>query len=241
MASCGGTSGATDTVVVGAAASLTESFTAIGALFEAEHPDVEITFNFAGSSDLAAQIGEGAPVDVFASADLANMSKVAEAVAGQPVVFATNRMVIVVADGNPLGIAGLDDLDHLDDPDGTDDPDLILVTCAPAVPCGAYATQVAANAGVELAPDSYEENVKAVVTKVALGEADAGLAYATDAAASADRVDAVELPADVGVVAEYPIAVVAGTPNATAATAFVDFVVGPAGQRILAEHGFGAP
>lgn len=219
-------------LVVFAAASLTGAFGEIGEAFEAAHPGATVTFSFAASSALAAQVLEGAPADVFASADLANMAKLtgAGAAAGEPVVFAGNRAEIVVAAGNPLGIAGVVDLT---------DPDLVVVTCAPEVPCGAYATRIFDLAGVSVTPDSYEENVKAVVTKVRLGEADAGIAYATDITAAAGEVDGVAIPADV--VAEYPMVVTAEAPNAEGGQAFVDFVLDATGQGILASHGFTSP
>lgn len=220
-------------VVVFAAASLSESFTAVGEAFETTHPDASVTFNFAASSELVAQILEGAPADVYASADLANMARLTEAGANaaDPAVFATNRSEIVVATGNPLGIEGLADLS---------DPDLLVVTCAPEVPCGSYAAQVFDNAGLDVTPDSYEENVKAVVTKVALGEADAGIAYATDVRAS-DDVAGVEIPADVNVEAQYPVVVTSEAGNPVGGQAFVDFALGDAGQQILAEYGFSSP
>ena len=236
-ASCGSGDGGSDdssggNVTVFAAASLTAAFTELGDAFTAANPDVEVTFNFAGSSDLVAQISDGAPVDVFASADLANMSKLADAglAAGEPATFATNTAEIVVEPGNPLGIAGVADLA---------DSDLIVVLCAPEVPCGAYAEQVVANAGTTVTPSSYEENVKAVVTKVTLGEADAGIVYRTDVIAAGDAAQGVPIPDDINVVAEYPIALVSDAPNAAGAQAFIDFVLGPAGQGIVAAYGFG--
>ena len=236
-ASCGSGDGGSDdssggNVTVFAAASLTAAFTELGDAFTAANPDVEVTFNFAGSSDLVAQISDGAPVDVFASADLANMAKLSDAglATDEPAIFATNAAEIVVEPGNPLGIAGVADLA---------DSDLIVVLCAPEVPCGAYAEQVVANAGTTVTPSSYEENVKAVVTKVTLGEADAGIVYRTDVIAAGDAAQGVPIPDDINVVAEYPIALVADAPNAAGAQAFIDFVLGPAGQKILAASGFG--
>ncbi|MFP5488031.1 MAG: molybdate ABC transporter substrate-binding protein [Acidimicrobiia bacterium] len=219
-----GSTGVSGEIVVFAAASLTEAFTV-------EHPSASVTFNFAASSELVAQIVEGVPADVFASADPANMDRLAEAgaAADEPVVVATNRSQIIVAPGNPLGITGVADL--------TDD-ELVLVTCAPQVPCGSYAAQIFENAGVAPTSDSYEESVKAVVTKVVLGEADAGIAYATDVIAAGDDADGVEIPAAVNVVAEYPIAPTTESTNPIGGQAFVEFVLGAAGQVILAEHGF---
>jgi len=155
-------------VTVFAAASLTAAFTELGDAFTAANPGAEVTFSFAGSSELVAQLREGAPADVFASADLANMAVLTDAdlVDGQPEVFATNAAEIIVEAGNPRGITGVADLEN---------DDLVVVQCAPEVPCGAYAEQVFANAGVTVTPSSLEQNVKAVATKVLLGEADAGV------------------------------------------------------------------
>lgn len=221
-------------LVVVAAASLTDAFTEIGDAFSMAEPTVDVTFSFAASSQLAAQIEEGAPADVFASADVRTMDRLVDAGAtgGEPTVFATNRAVIVVEPGNPLGIADLADLA---------DPELdpVVVTCAPEVPCGAYAAQVFATAGVDVQPDSQEANVKAVVTKVALGEADAGIAYVTDVPAADGDVDGVSIPDDVNVVAEYPLVVTADA--APGADAFVDFVLADDGRQILEQFGFSVP
>jgi molybdate transport system substrate-binding protein len=220
-------------VVVFAAASLTDAFIELGAAFEDEHPGSSVTFSFAASSELAGQLREGAPADVFASADAANMSKAvdADAIDGESTTFATNRPIVVVAAGNPEGIEAVADLAR---------PELLVVVCAPQVPCGSYATEVLDAAEVDLTPDSYEENVRAVVTKVALGEADAGIAYQTDAA-SDDRIESVPLPDGIDVVAEYPMAVTAEARNPVGGSAFVEFVLGQRGQTILSQHGFGAP
>ncbi len=244
-ASCGSDdsdSGATDPttgavsgdVTVFAAASLTAAFTEIGDAFMVENPDANVTFNFAASSELVTQIGEGAPADVFASADSSNMTKFTDAGsnASEPVVFATNLAEIIVGPGNPTGITGIADLVN---------PDLIVVLCAPEVPCGKYAATIFENAGLTVTPKSLEENVKAVVTKVTLGEADAGIVYATDVTAAGTDAEGVEIPADINVVAEYPIAVTQEAPNAEGAQAFIDFVNSEQGQKILASYGFLAP
>ena len=219
-------------LTVFAAASLTDAFTAIGEAFESEHPDVDVTFNFAASSDLVAQIIEGAPADVFASADQNNMTKLVDAERndGDPATFATNSLAIIVEPGNPQGIESVEDLAN---------PDLIVVTTDPEVPIGAYTQEVFDAAGVEVTPDSYEENVRGIVTKVVEGEADAGVVYITDVIAAGDDAEGVEIPADINVVAEYPIAAVADAPNPDAAAAFIEFVLSEDGQSILAEHGFG--
>lgn len=235
VATACGDDASTDTasgdIVVFAAASLTEAFTELGDAFTAEFPDATVTFNFAASSQLVTQIIEGAPADVYASADWSNMAKLtdADAAQGEPVVFADNLSEIIVAPGNPLGITDITDLAN---------DELILVTCAPAVPCGTYATQIFENAGITATPDSFEENVKSVVTKVTLGEADAGIAYATDIIATGDDAEGVEIPTELNVVAEYPIVLTTEATNPDGGQAFVDFVLGDTGQAILADYGF---
>lgn len=240
--SCGGTEPGlvsgdiTGTVTVFAASSLTAAFTEIGESFTAASPDAEVVFNFAASSELVTQIREGAPADVFASADVSNMTKLvdAESTASDPVLFATNRAALIVGSGNPLGIRSVADL--------ADDAgrDLVVVLCSPEVPCGRYATQVIERAGIAITPESFEENVKGVVSKVTLGEADAGIVYVTDIAAAGDAATGVDIPAEINVLAEYPIAVTTQAPNPAGAQAFVEFVAGPQGQQILASYGFGA-
>lgn len=221
-------------VTVFAAASLTAAFAEIGDAFTARLPGATATLNFAGSSRLVSQIAEGAPADVFASADLSNMELLVGNgdADGDPVVFATNVAEIIVAPGNPLGIGGLDDLA---------DPDVVVVQCAPEVPCGRYAEQVLSNAGVTVEPKSFEGSVSGVVTKVTLGEADAGIVYATDVLAAGADADGVTIPDDVNVVAEYPIAVVRDAADPVAAQAFIDVVLSDEGRDILASHGFTAP
>ncbi len=198
------------------------------------YPDARVVFNFGSSSDLVTQINEGAPADVYASADQVNMSKLISAGgnAGNPAVFATNSLQIIVEPGNPKGVTAVSDLA---------DPDIIYVTCAPDVPIGEYAAEVLAAAGVTLTPASLEENVKSVVTKVTLGEADAGIVYTTDVIAAGDQAEGVDIPADINVVATYPLVAIEGAPNAEGAQAFVEFVVGEQGQKILARYGFAAP
>ena len=239
VAACGSDSSdepATDVgdVTVFAAASLTAAFTEIGEAFTLEHPGADVTFNFAASSELVAQIGQGAPADVFASADKSNMTKLTDAGnnATEPETFATNLLEIIVGPGNPQGVTGVADLAN---------ENLIVVTCAPEVPCGKYAAQVFESAGVTVAFKSLEENVKAVVSKVILGEADAGIVYKTDVDAAGDKAAGVEIPTDINVLAEYPIAVTKDAPNAEGAQAFIDFVQSEQGRGILASYGFLAP
>ena len=234
-ASCDADDSAPDAdVTVFAAASLTAAFTELGDAFVTAHPDAQVRFNFAGSSELVAPIRDGAPADVFASADETNMEKLTDAGGGvgEPVVFATNAAEIVVESGNPEAIRSVRDL--VDD-------GLVVVQCAEEVPCGAYARQVFATAGVDVEPRSFEANVNAVVAKVSLGEADAGVVYRTDVLAAGDEADGVVIPDEINVMAQYPIAVTTSAPNPAGASEFVDFVLGGAGQEILATYGFGAP
>ena len=186
-------------ITVLAAASLTESFTAIGKAFEAAHPGTKVVFSFGASSTLATQITQGAPADVFASADTATMDKLTTAGlnGAAPVTFATNLLSIITGPGNPKGITGLADLARAD---------LKLVLCDPSVPCGRYAAQSLAKAKVTATPVSLEQNVKGVVTKVTAGEADAGIVYTTDVKAAGAKAAGVAIPADQNVVATYPIA-----------------------------------
>jgi molybdate transport system substrate-binding protein len=222
------------TLTVFAAASLTESFNALKTQFEAAHPGVQIKYNFAGSSALVQQLTQGAKADVFASADQANMDKATSGgvIDGQPTVFATNKLTIAVAPGNPKGIKTFADLAK----DGT-----IVIVCAPQVPCGSAEQKVEKNTGVTLKPKSQEQDVKAVLTKVESGDADAGLVYVTDAATAGGKVDKVDFPETTGAINNYPIAVVKDAPQAALAKEFEDFVLGATGKQELAKVGFGAP
>ncbi len=215
-------------LTVYAAASLSGAFDAIGEAFTAENPDVEFSPVYDGSSTLVTQILEGAPADVFASADEANMDKAAD-VAVDPTLFASNTLVIAVPAGNPGGVETLADL-----------ADVTTVLCAPEVPCGAASAKLLSAAGVTVDAASLEQNVTAVLTKVAASEADAGLVYATDVIGRDDVEVIVPDGAD-EVVNHYPIAALSDAPNAEAADAFVAFVLSEAGQKILADFGFGAP
>lgn len=222
-----------------AAASLRTAFDRIAAEFEAENPGVDILpLVYDGSSTLARQIVEGAPADVFASADEKNMETVEDAglLAGSAELFAGNTLVIVVPAGNPGRVTSLEDLA---------DADLSIVLCAPEVPCGAASATLLSNAGVVARPVSVEQNVTAVLTKVAAGEADAGLVYRTDVVGREDVAAIVPDGAE-DVVNRYPIAALAGAADPDAAAAFVAFVLGPRGQAILADlqfadRGFGTP
>jgi molybdate transport system substrate-binding protein len=224
----------TGEVNVFAAASLTESFTRIGKDFEKAHPGVKVTFNFAGSSALATQINQGAPADVFASAAPKNMKDVTDtgAITDKPVTFVTNTLEIAVPAGNPAKITGLADFAE---------QDLKIALCAEQVPCGAAAKTVFQAAGITAAPDTLEQDVKAVLTKVQLGEVDAALVYKTDVKAAGDKVEGIEFPESGKAVNEYPIAACAKAPNADGAKAFVDYVLSDKGEDVLTRAGFGAP
>lgn len=220
------------TLQVFAAASLAQTFTELGEAFEAEH-GVAVRLNFAGSADLVAQIMQGAPADVFASADEVNMARALEAeLVEEPVIFAGNTLVIVTPPENPAGVENLADLT----PEG-----VVTVICAPQVPCGAAARQVAQNAGVELAPASEESAVTDVLGKVRAGEADAGLVYRTDAIGAGEAVHAIEISQAEEVLNRYPIAVLSDSPAAEHARAFAEFVTDKVGRRALGEAGFRLP
>ncbi|MFG3342326.1 molybdate ABC transporter substrate-binding protein [Glycomyces sp. NPDC048151] len=230
LAACGtGEEAEGDTVTVFAAASLTEAFTEIGDRFEAEHDGVTVEFNFAGSSDLAAQITEGAPADVFASADESNMDKVVEAgAADAPAAFALNQLVIAVPEGNPDGVTGLADLAGLD-----------FAACAEEVPCGAAAQTALGDTG--LTPVTYEADVKSTLQKLTLGEVDAALVYRTDAIAADDEVDAVEFPESAAALNTYPIAALTDAPSPDLAAEFTAFVLADDAQSVLETAGFQRP
>ncbi|WP_137810906.1 MULTISPECIES: molybdate ABC transporter substrate-binding protein [unclassified Gordonia (in: high G+C Gram-positive bacteria)] len=222
---------AASTLDISAAASLKMTFTAIADEFEAQHDGVTVRLSFDGSSTLANQIQQGAPADVFASADEKNMRKLGD-LAIDPAVFATNTLVIVTAPGNPRGIRSFADLNK---------PDVTTVICQSAQPCGAATETVERNTGVTIDAASEEQSVSAVLTKVTTGQADAGVVYVTDARGAGDKVDTVTDPAFAAVVNSYPIAALAGAGDGELATQFVDLVLGADGQRILRDAGFGAP
>lgn len=220
-------------ITVFAAASLTDVFTQIGAEFEAEYPGTTVVFNFAGSSTLAQQINEGAPVDVFAAADPVAMQTVADAGVTEvdPVVFARNQLVIAVEPGNPLGLTGLADLTRAD---------VTLALCAEQVPCGRASAAVLAAGGVTVEPVTFEQDVRAALTRVALGEVDAALVYRTDVSASSD-VDGVEFPESSAATNDYPITVLGDAPNPALAEAFVAYVRSATGAAALQAAGFQGP
>ncbi|TDD62986.1 molybdate ABC transporter substrate-binding protein [Kribbella antibiotica] len=218
------------TVTVFAAASLTGTFTQLGKDFEAANPGVKVVFNFAGSSALATQINQGAPADVFASAAPKNMDQVTDK--GTPTTFVQNTLEIAVPKGNPGKIAGLKDFT---------DKNKKIALCAAQVPCGAAADKVFKAAGLTPQPDSLEQDVKAALTKVSLGEVDAALVYKTDVLAAKEKVDGIEFPEADKAINEYPIATLSKAPNATGAKAFVDYILSDKGKAVLSAAGFGQP
>ncbi|MEZ0364438.1 molybdate ABC transporter substrate-binding protein [Mycobacterium sp. pUA109] len=218
-------------ITVFAAASLKPAFTEIGERFQIDNPGAGIAFNFAGSAELATQLTQGATADVFASANTAQMDKVAHAglLTGAAVPFAANTLVIVTAPGNPKKVASFADLAQ---------PGLSVVVCQQPVPCGSATHKVEDSTGVQVAPVSEEPDVTDVLNKVITGQADAGLVYITDALNAGDKVTAVRFPEAAGAVNIYPIAVLKNAPQSGLAQRFVDLVTGPAGQKILDKAGF---
>jgi len=241
LAGCGAPDGGgsgdgevTGTVTVFAAASLTDVFTELGQQLEDQHPGLDVQFTFAGSSALATQLTQGAPADVFASADTDQMDVVTNngIVSRAPALFATNTLEIAVPPGNPGGITGLADLA---------DPARTIALCAAEVPCGAAAAQVFDAAGLTAAPDTLEQDVKAALTKVQLGEVDAALVYRTDVQAAGDTVQGIEFPEAAKAVNGYPICTLSDAPDPAGALAFVQLVVSAEGQRALTDAGFQLP
>lgn len=221
--------GTSSEITVFAASSLTSAFEELGDAYEGEHRGVDVKFNFLSSSDLAAQIEQGAPADVFASADQPNMERVTDAgVASEDAqVFVHNKLEIIVPPDNPAGVRGLSDLAK---------DDLVVSLCNEECPAGRYAFEIFDNAGINVKPDSLEQEVKAVVARVSLGEADAGIAYVTDTQAAQGEVTGVSIPDDVNVLATYPIVALRDAPRP--AQDFVDFVLSDKGQSVLMEYGF---
>lgn len=229
------------TLTVFAAASLTDVFTELGERLTAEHPELEVRFNFAGSSALAAQILQGAPADVFASADETQLDRVADAgLAGEVEIFAANRLMLALPVDNPGGLeqgerGGIPSLADLLD------RDVVLAVCAPEVPCGAAAAEVLDRVGLADHPDTYEDDVRAVLTKVELGEVDAGLVYRTDVLSAGEAVMAWAFTEAEAARNRYPVAVLEEAPNPGAAQAFVDLLVSDVGRQVLSEAGFFEP
>lgn len=247
LTGCGGQSGAGDasassseagggdkTLRVSAAASLTTSFDQLSDEFEKDHPGVNVDVNYGGSSGLVQQLTEGAPADVFASADQKNMKKLTDAglAAGEPSVFATNVLTLAVPKDNPADITSFRDVV---------DRDVKLVTCAPEVPCGAATQEIEKANGVALHPVSQENAVTDVLGKVTSGQADAGIVYVTDAKAAGDKVTTIEIPKTDEAINTYPIVALNKSEQPELAAQFVDLVTGERGQKVLKDAGFGAP
>lgn len=221
------------TVNVFAAASLKEAFTTLGKQFEQAHPGTKVVFNFGPSSGLATSINSGAPADVFASASPKNMDQVVQAGgAKSPTTFANNVMEIAVPAANPARITSLDDLAK---------SGVKVSLCQPQVPCGTVAAKVFANARITVKPVSQEVDVKSVLTKVTLGEVDAGVVYVTDVRSAGDKVKGVQIPADVNASTAYPIATLTKAPNAAGGAAFTAYVLSADGLAVLAGDGFAKP
>jgi molybdate transport system substrate-binding protein len=218
-------------ISVFAAASLTDAFNALGRSFNVGNSGISVKFSFAGSPTLVTQIEQGAPADVFASADTTNMDKLKSDgfTAGTPHTFARNNLEIVVAPGNPKGIRGLADLAL---------PGVIYITAGATVPAGKYGLQALAMAGVKVTPKSFETDVKSVVGKIELGEADAGIVYSTDVKAAGSKLQGVPIPDAYNVIATYPIVVVKAATNSAVANAFIAYVLSAAGQSKLQSFGF---
>lgn len=226
--------GGTGTLTVLAAASLTGTFTTLARTFEEEHPDVKVRLAFDSSATLAEQVNQGAPADVLATADETTMRTVEDqrGTVGAPRVFASNHLQLVVPRSNPAGIRRFEDLAR---------PGASYVVCAETAPCGRLAASVLDAAGIKARPASEEVDVKAVLSKVQLDEADAGLVYATDAVAAGKHVTAIDIPTSDGNLTSYPIAALQDAGSPALAKAFVTLVLSPRGHRVLAEAGFGQP
>jgi len=221
------------TVTILAAASLTASLDELATAFEEAHPDVDVVLSYGGSSALAEQIVSGSPADVFFSANESTMQTVTDAgLTVDPEVLLTNVLEIAVPAGNPGGVTGLDDFA---------DADLTIALCDPAVPCGSAAQKLFAATGITPSVDTLEEDVKAALTKVALGEVDAALVYVTDVIAAGDDVEGIEVPGAERAINRYPISLLADAPNPEAAQAFIDFVASADGIRVFTDAGFGTP
>ena len=230
VAGCG-SADESDPLLVLAASSLTDTFDTVERAFEQTNPDIDVEVSVAGSSALSVQVEQGAPADVVALAALDPMDALADAgLVDAPVRFATNSMVLGVPVDNPGQVEGIEALA---------DPALLIGVCASQVPCGGYAREVLDAAGVDASLDTEEPDVRSLAGKIAAGELDAGLVYATDVRAMPDRLAAIPLPDGVDVRAEYPIAVVSATGDPEGARRFVAFVRSPEGQAILADAGFG--
>jgi molybdate transport system substrate-binding protein len=225
--------GGTKPITVLAASSLTEAFTTLGKQFEKAHPGTKVQFSFGPSSGLAEQIQQGSPADVFASASTSNMDGVVKAgEADHPTNFVSNEMEVAVPHANPAHVTQLSDLAK---------KSVKVALCQAQVPCGTVAAQVFKNAGITVKPVTEEADVKSVLTKVTLGEVDAGVVYVTDVRAAGAKVKGVLIPADVNASTNYPIATLTHSANAPTAKRFMDYVLSPAGAKVLKAAGFSSP
>jgi molybdate transport system substrate-binding protein len=234
-AGCGTGSGADDgSLTVLAAASLSGTFTELEQLFHEEHPGVDVRLSFDSSATLAGQVAQGAPADVLATADEVTMESAvaAGAIDGRPTAFASNQLVLVVPDDNPAGIHSVADLDT----QGVD-----YVVCVPSAPCGHIAVAALDEAGIDAPAASEEADVKAVLSKVMLGEADAGLVYATDAIDAGSSVRTFTISSSPATTTRYFVAAVRDAADPALARDWVDLVMSKRGQRVLRDAGFGSP
>jgi molybdate transport system substrate-binding protein len=233
LAGCAAPTPQTTTVTVLAAASLTDALDEAAAAFEAAHPHIEITVSYGGSSALAEQLVSGAPADVFFAADESTMQTVVDAgLAADPEVLFANTLQLVVPTGNPGGVSGLADLA---------DPSLVVALCDPSVPCGSAAVSLLKLAGVAASIDTFEDDVRAVLTKVALGEVDAALVYRTDVLAAGETIEGIEVPLADQVVNRYPVAVLSASPSPAAAQQFLEYLRSTAGREVFERAGFITP
>ena len=229
----GAGSGTKSTLTVFAAASLSETFTTLGKTFEKQHPGTTVRFSFGPSSGLAEQIGQGAPAEVFASASPTNMDTVVTSGdAEDPKDFATNSMEIAVPPANPGKVSDVADLAG---------QGVKVAVCQPQVPCGKVATEVFDKAGLTVKPATEEVDVKSVLTKVTLGEVDAGVVYVTDVQAAGSKVKGIEIPAAQNATTTYPIAALTKAKDPKAAQQFVDLVLSAEGAKVLEAAGFARP
>ncbi len=232
--SCSGESDAGATVLVLAAASLSDAFTAMETDFESANPGIDVQLNFAGSSTLREQIKEGAPADVFASASETIMAEVVESGSAKdtPQLFAHNVLQLAVPLGNPGEVTELADLTK---------NELAIGVCAVGVPCGDLAREALASAGVEAAVDTNEPDVQALLSKLEADELDAGIVYRTDVVGADGKVEGIDVAALSQTGTDYPIVVLADSPQPAEAQLFVDFVLSAEGQDIMASYGFSTP